>query len=315
MRRLFSQTIVLSLWVVLFCTLIGFAASQWWFFDLFTPFRPQALIWAVLILPLGWWLKSKPTVTLCTLIVALNLMAMGGRIAAFSPTSSQEAQADQISISRTVLFANVNQNNRDYDRLRRVVKAEAPHVVVLAETDSRWIAGIKLAEADFPYRHLEPRNDLFGMAIYADQPFTAHTHYVGALQLPLVHAEFEHYVLLAVHPIPPLNSKFALDNQLYMQTLAALTVQSQKPVLITGDFNASLWSHALQPLAGNNIKSLSPSGWGYTWPTKFWPLATQIDHAFIKNIPKGKTRILGDIGSDHYPILTHMELSGRSVGK
>ncbi|WP_443747624.1 hypothetical protein [Asticcacaulis solisilvae] len=50
------------------------------------------------------------------------------------------------------------------------------------------------------------------------------------------------------------------------------------------------------------------SGMAYSWPVaKPW-LRIQIDHILTKGAMAGRSRTLGDVGSDHYPVRADLML-------
>ncbi|ESQ77957.1 endonuclease/exonuclease/phosphatase family protein [Asticcacaulis sp. YBE204] len=313
-------------------TILAFLGGQYWAFDLLTPFRPQALLAGVLLLPLALLARRKLPIGLATAIILLNALPIGVRLAAFPAVTRGEmvSVVFQPYTRVDLLSANVLTSNRNFQTLRRVITSSPPDVLVLTEVDQGWLDGLSLdtlkhvdtnlseqerGDADpealqYPYRHEAPRRDNFGMAIYATAPFTAQTVLVGDLQLPLMRVEFDDYVLLAAHPIPPISGRYNLENRLYLQTLADLAQNSPKPIIIAGDLNATLWSASLKPLTGKGLNRVStPLGWAYSWPVHMPPLAIQIDHIFAKDIVYGELEVLKDIGSDHFPVRADIVVS------
>jgi endonuclease/exonuclease/phosphatase (EEP) superfamily protein YafD len=50
------------------------------------------------------------------------------------------------------------------------------------------------------------------------------------------------------------------------------------------------------------FKRSNGMGIGFTWPVQFPLFAMQIDHIFVRDVAVSDFKILGEIGSDHYPI-------------
>jgi endonuclease/exonuclease/phosphatase (EEP) superfamily protein YafD len=134
---------------------------------------------------------------------------------------------------------------------------------------------------------------------------------VGDYELPLAVLDFKEFRLIVAHPIPPISADNMLENKIYLETIAQNSINDDKAVIIAGDLNSTLWGDALTPLMHINLKRINPSGVAYTWPAQIPLFAMQIDHFFAKNIKAANFKVLGNIGSDHYPIQATIALSER----
>lgn len=102
--------------------------------------------------------------------------------------------------------------------------------------------------------------------------------------------------------MPPASAGLSEDNRVYIEDLAARVGMESKPVVVTGDLNATLWSHNLRPLIGEKMQWPSGSGLTHSWPAQRPLVAIQIDQILTKGAKAGTYMVLGDVGSDHYPV-------------
>src|SRR5207302_6139311 len=103
----------------------------------------------------------------------------------------------------------------------------------------------------------------------------------GDYPRPFFVLEFERFTLIVVHPFPPISEPGSQENKHYLKSIANHHAPSNKPVIIAGDFNCTLWGDALKPLIEKGYKRINSLGVDYTFPTGWLPFALQIDHFFI----------------------------------
>ena len=296
--RAASKIVLVLLGLVLLCSVLGLLGGVAWFFDLFNHFRPQALVAAMVLLAPALIFRWRSAIAIALIAVVLNGGLMAVRMAAF--TSADDAQTAGAPVS--LISANLLVSNRATDKVLRLLAQEQTDIVIATEVTHSWADALKQLPPAYAYRLTEPRFDVFGMAAYSRLPFTGHVIRIGQRQLPLLYMDFGGFVVMAVHPPPPVFPSFAIEQALYVQEVAERVRLAGKPVIVAGDLNGTLWSDSLRPLANAGLKSSHPSGLAWTWPSGFFPLAIQIDHVFVKNAASREFRVLPDIGSDHFPI-------------
>ncbi len=293
----------LALHAVALCSVAGVFAGVVELLDLFNHFRPQAVAAALL---LGLFaLAVRPKLAWYALLIMLfNSGLMAQRLYA---TGAPGAKAQQGRALR-IMASNVFTPNEQYAQaLERVAQAK-PDVVAFIETDRRWISELAPLAADYPHCFKLPRADNFGMLVYAKEPFSARIEHTQVLALPIAVLEFADYRVIAIHTMPPLNTRSMQDNRAYLSEVADIARRSDKPVAVVGDFNSTLWSDALSPLVEAGLKRMNPPGFAYTWPTQMPLLAMQIDHVFAKGMNPVDFKVLEPMGSDHFPVLADMVL-------
>src|SRR3712207_2885 len=103
------------------------------------------------------------------------------------PSAAECAPEDGLS----VLVANLREGNHGAARFLEEVRRKRPDLVFVVEVDRHWIEALSPLEADYPHRVLHPRDDFWGLALYARvglvEPEVRHllTGYVPSLRTGL----------------------------------------------------------------------------------------------------------------------------------
>ncbi len=286
------------------CSLAGYLASVSWFFDLFNHYRPQAVAAALFFLLFALLGRNKKHLILVLTILVLNIPPLVSALQAFPHAPSKSTPASDSTI--TIISANVLTSNSHYAALLALIAALQPDIVVLTEVDATWCRAMTNLQAEYPYAITLPRPDNFGMAVYAKQPFVGRNITAGRHALPLIVAEFEDFVLLAAHPLPPISADNVRDLRDYLTDAAAYIRTSVKPLALAGDLNATLWSDTLEPLKGLGLHRTNKHALAWTWPSIAPPLAIQIDHIMVRGLEVNAFTVLPGIGSDHFPIMVRL---------
>lgn len=96
-----------------------------------------------------------------------------------------------------------------------------------------------------------------------------------------------------------------LRNASALQLADAVNAEENETVIVSGDLNAVLADGAIAPLT--NLVTAPTTGFEFTYPAAF-PVA-QIDHVLARGATVTETRALGETGSDHFPIVAHIDTS------
>lgn len=220
-----------------------------------------------------------------------------------------------------IVISNVRVENRDVGRWLRIVRAEDPDVVVAVEPDSWWDQELRVLEPDYPHHVRQPQDNTYGMVIYSRRPLrdTKINHLVErdvpsiftSIELP----SGERVRLVVLHPRPP-RPDIRQDSDLRDAELVRtgrIAQAFQTPVVIAGDLNDVAWSHTTH-LFQRIARVLDPRigrGVFATYHADHWYLRYPLDHVFLsKHFDLVELRRLGDVGSDHFPILIDLALRG-----
>jgi hypothetical protein len=183
---------------------------------------------------------------------------------------------------------------------------ENPDIVALVEVTTQSIKNFTTLKTLYPHTLELPRSDNFGLAVYSKRPFKAEVIRVGLFRIPLAKLNFKGFNLVVAHSFPPISEIGLQENKTYLKTIEHITSSSKGPLIVTGDFNCTLWGDALKPIIQAGLKRTNRMGIGFTWPTYFPLFMMQIDHIFIRDVFVSDFKILSNIGSDHYPIQATM---------
>ncbi len=299
--------------LAVFATLTGFAARLWWLFELASHFRVQyALALGFGTLALLAWRRYRWAVVFAVFAL-VNAATLAPRL-----LTEVKAGVNANHPAFRALLANVHSNNRDHDRIRRMLVEVNPDFIVLLEVTPWLIAQLTDLANRYPYRIVEPREDNFGMAVYSRLPLlNAVVIQIGPAGLPLIRADLEsgghRFTLFGAHPPPPIGANMAQDRNDQLTDLARLVQEARQPTLLLGDLNLSPWSpYFTQLLADAGLQdSAARRGIQASWPAFWLPLRIPIDHALYSAGIQIRHRELGPaIGSDHYPVIVDFQVSG-----
>lgn len=283
------------------CSVAGLFSGLHWFFDLFNHFRPQAIVAGVILLLPMLILKNRRFALFAVAVILLNAALIAGRIYAFSKNSTTDA-ASYAAKSISVISANVETSNTNYAGVTNLIKERQPDIFVALEVDDMWVGHLKEIEAAYPYTLKHPRQDNFGMAVYSKIPFKGTVLEIGDYELPLFLMNFKNFALMTTHPIPPASRKNAEETRRYISEVALTASKTRLPLIVAGDMNATLWSDNIRPFIAAGLTPANPTGIAWTWPSNFLPFAIEIDHIFVRNALVRAFKVLGNTGSDHYPV-------------
>jgi endonuclease/exonuclease/phosphatase (EEP) superfamily protein YafD len=217
-----------------------------------------------------------------------------------------------------ILVCNVKQSNREYGRVIDLVAEEKPDIVVLAETDHRWLAGLAEIRSGFPHRVEQAQDNSYGMMLLSKLPL--HNVEVRRLlhdEVPSIQAHVElrdgrRFNLIAVHPEPPIPYADTLGRDAEIILTAKLVEEDPLPSIVTGDLNDVGWSRTnrrfqrLSRLLDPRVGRGRFSTFDARFPLLRWPL----DHLFHDPAFRlVELRVLPHVGSDHFPIFFALALA------
>jgi endonuclease/exonuclease/phosphatase (EEP) superfamily protein YafD len=276
-----------------------------WPFALFEHFRVQYVAAGAGVIALTAALRMTgyfDIAAIATLLHALPVVADLDRPPPRPP-------ADGVAIH--VLVLNVHTESSGFEDVQRLIADEHPDIVGLVEVDRRWLAGIAPAVAEYPGRIEAPRDDNFGVALYARGELRGAAEVVGS-ELPTVFAELAlrgaQLRVILTHPPPPVSAA-ALAMQYRQLAAIAPRAAAGAPVVILGDLNATPWSRPFRWLREHTGLCDSRAGFGIhaSFPAASTLLRIPIDHLLASCAIGVRDRRIGrDVGSDHLPVLVDL---------
>ncbi len=216
----------------------------------------------------------------------------------------------------TVGTANLNAATTDFAPLTHwLASADAPDVVFLQEfTELAQQALIRspAVVARYPHRLAVPQPDPFGLAILSRHPLSGlqtlqpqDLHDTQRLRATVAWNGKAVY-LSALHPMPPLDERFAQARDRALAREAQhLAAQPGGLALMAGDLNITPWARGLFTVEGSLRRA---NGAAPSWPNAFgWLSVLPLDHVLAS---KGWQVVGGnigpDLGSDHRPVVVRL---------
>jgi endonuclease/exonuclease/phosphatase (EEP) superfamily protein YafD len=286
--------------------------------------RGDAVAWAVDLAAHWQWLFLALLVAAILAAVALGrrqwallLLAAPLPWLSASPPLGSVAKTAAADRTFTIASANVFYRNHDPARLRSWLEQVRPDVVVIVEISHRLGRAIEGADwRDYPYRHVSPAADAFGVAVLSRHPLDAATVWrdregVGVL-VARIAWQNRPVSLAAFHPVPPQTVRHHRERN---RVLDCLTPGPSEPggprlggaALVAGDFNATPWSDAFAGPSGRGWRRAT--GLAPTWPVAWRGLmGIPIDHVLASDGWRLLEAAVGpDVGSDHRPVMVRLQ--------
>ncbi|MDC7677688.1 endonuclease/exonuclease/phosphatase family protein [Asticcacaulis machinosus] len=304
LRRLITSALMLCLLAITAVTLFSFMARWLWFADLITPFRLQIAVAAVVLCATCLTMKNRRLIIASLMVLALTIAPITLRSMSVPALPSPDPAAKPLGL----VMSNVLYVSKDYDAVTDMVAREDPDIFAVVEAADHWQTALSGLKDRYPYSYDISGRSAFGISLYAKAPFTAKILTLDDPEVPLLRAEFADFVLFVAHPVPPVHARWSAKNRSYIEAIAREFSITQKPVIVTGDLNSTLWSHSLTPLVAAKMQRPAGSGFAYTWPADNPLMAIQIDHVLTRDIPAAHYKVLPSIGSDHFPIRADIDL-------
>lgn len=278
----------------------SFVGQAGWLFDLLSHFRVQALLIGLLVCAVTLSLRTPKAAAIAGLATTAHLVS----IAALFTSGSTPPEPD--SVEQALVF-NVNSRG-DPAAVSRLLKAHTGvGVVGLIEVTPAWSSPLDAALIPWPHRVTRLRRDNFGMLLASRYPLeeipcgeTSTTAICAIISPP----DRPSFGFALVHPPPPMGREWTASRDADIRVLAGVD-RLPADRIVAGDFNASPWSVALNPLSAAGLR-LASQGRGPmpSWPSSLGALGIPIDHAFVGgSITAHRFEVLADAGSDHRPIL------------
>ena len=278
--------------------------------DLFSHFKSQYFLGLMFFGVVGLVYRRFRYSIVLFLGALLNLLHI-------APIYFSQASMNKNAFSQPLklLHANVLSANDQHRLLLQQIKTESPDIVLLQEISSDWKNILNQELKQYQYRKVIARPDNFGIAIFSRVELkTIDVKDWGNVGLPSFLVTFEWNNQLAnlayTHPLPPVNREYyRLRNKQIEAMISELNANDQ-PLIVAGDFNTTMWANSYSPFLSIGLVNVR-EGFGLypTWPSQFGSLGIPIDHILVSDeITVKSTKIGNQIGSDHLPLITELEI-------
>jgi len=215
-----------------------------------------------------------------------------------------------------LLSANVNADNRSYDRFLALVAAEKPDIIFIQELSPSWAAALDALRVEYPHYVLTARTDYFGLGLYSRYPLeNVQTEDPVKSDVPVIRAdamiEGRKVHLINVHLAPPEGAVLTQLRYKQYAWMNGYAASLDGPVIAAGDFNCAVWSPLYRDLAraGRFENARRGRGMLASWfPLPGGQYLIPIDQILGAQLQFTRAKIGAPIGSDHAPMVAGVRL-------
>jgi endonuclease/exonuclease/phosphatase (EEP) superfamily protein YafD len=285
-----------------------FLSKYFWFFDLISHFRMQALAAFTITLLLFIFLKEKKIILVNALLVLFILVSI-------LPYYIPNKQHHSTKKTTKFFYSNVLTSNQNFSGLIELIKKEKPDIVGLIEVNDDWESHMHCDLDEYKYKVSLPHDDNFGVLLLSkNEILKSEIKYFCDYELPSICASIkinsDTITFILTHTIPPTSSYDFAQRNLQLENISKY-VNSASNIIVAGDFNCSSFSQNFNRILENTDLRDSRIGFGLqpTWPTWAPVFYITLDHILIsKKIHVAGRKTLDDFGSDHVPVMLEFSL-------
>lgn len=233
------------------------------------------------------------------------------------------------SANYRVISTNVWVRNTNAEKVLAFVEAEDPDLVLFMEVNEEMGKQLEALETRLPYSSNQLTPYRLGTVIYSKRPLsevqlqqfnTRSAVHISAL----VEVDGKPLSIVGIHPFPPISQELFVDRNRAFEAVSEYVKAQSEPVILIGDFNATMWSPYYRQLVRQSGLNNARAGFGIlpTWPAKLsyhsslpglnaltGLLQIPIDHCLASPALQVANMHTGpDVGSDHLPIVIDFQL-------
>jgi len=277
--------------------------------ELFSHFRLQYFVVSVLLFLVFALMHRYAYAGALLLTALLNGFLV---VAWYLPSNHDGGGPETLKL----LHANVLSSNDEYQRLIDLIAAEDPDMIFLQEVTNDWVIGLEPLQNDYPFSYTEARSGNFGIAVYSKIRFDSVSHVDSPpLGYPTITATATvgkaSLTLISSHPTIPMGLRLYSARNQQLDSVLDQVQAADRPVVLLGDFNATLWDPQFKNLMRSTGLLNVRRGFGIlpTWPT-YMPIAMiPIDHVLVsESVGVSDVKTGKGIGSDHLPLIVTLSL-------
>lgn len=296
-------------------TLAAFFGGTVWWLDVLANFRAQYfVILATLgvILAVSKWRRWGYGVLLVALLNLLLVLPL---------FIGSPADPEPGAPGLRVMSFNLLSTNESYSGVVEYIEAVDPDVVLLHEASRPW--EVALESADLGYQIVRPRSDdlIFGtLVLVRGEGVEAVSYGYSTANPRAVSVAFtpegwdREVTVLGTHPLAPTDAERASLRDAQLEFARDWADGRSGLFVITGDMNATPWSHPFRSLISLPNVHNSQVGFGLqpSFPTTSNVLLrVPIDHLLYSDGLQVIDRRLGPpLDSDHFPLIVDLQASG-----
>jgi endonuclease/exonuclease/phosphatase (EEP) superfamily protein YafD len=276
----------------------------------------------LLILWRSRYLKNKVLIFAALALVSLNAVDI---LPWYLPHPQQNN--DELSKPTRIEIFNVNYQNDRYKKVIDAVRKERPDVALFIEVDSNWTKRLKIGLNDIlPHIFQSPGGNL---TLFSRLPMQdARREFFNGTAgnqslLATLEIDGKAIQFIGIHAFLPINRSILERRNSHLAALEKFIQNSQKPVILAGDFNLTPRSPYYRQLVQKTRQHNTRLGYGIlpSWPrsathgflpTWLIPLINiPIDHCLVSQHFSVSGIHTGDnANSDHAPLIVDLILKG-----
>jgi endonuclease/exonuclease/phosphatase (EEP) superfamily protein YafD len=311
-------------YIIIFFSLLPLIKSDYWAIRVFDYPRSQKFWLNTIILVLFLFLSDFGRTHDVIFMIALFLNELYLLSLIWSYTllaSNQMKKNPQGEVRQTIkiLIANVFQENKNATLCNNLITQFAPDIVLLVETDERWVKDVQPCVGKYPYRVLQPQANTYGMVLFSKLEIVKYSvRFLVEADVPSITADIKTkdgkvFRLYCLHPKPPVpgESENSTERDAEILIIGKEAKKLSQPVIVAGDLNDVAWSYTTN-LFLKVSELLDPRigrGFFSTYNAKYKLLRWPLDHVFCSShFYLHNLRRLPTIDSDHFPIFIEVSL-------
>jgi endonuclease/exonuclease/phosphatase (EEP) superfamily protein YafD len=308
LTRVTSSFVAAATVVVVVLSLAAFGARQWWRFELACHFRWHYL-WLLLVAAV--YLAVVRRRILAGMAVAVAFLNLALVVPIYVPRADNDAATGQ---ALRVVSCNVLSRNPHREEVMGFLREERADLVLLMEISPAWATALESLSDQYPYRHVVPRTDNFGIAVLSQKPWrTIETIELGTAGVPSVVAEFgdgdSGFLFIGTHPLPPGSATMAAERNEQLRAVSEYVVAKRTTTILVGDLNVTSYSPYFGDLLMLTGLRDTRQGFGIqaSWGTPL--IEIPIDHCLVSpGVAVVDRRVGGHMGSDHRPVIVDLRM-------
>lgn len=262
------------------------------------------------LLTLGAWMRRARWTACCA---ALGALLAGTQV----HTTGRVPLAHNDGLPLRVLHMNVWQPNTRYADVVEQALASGADILSIQEVAPRWAEALVMGlGAQYPYHHLEPRTDCYGIALFSRVPL-GQVRTITMYGTPFIEAVLEkdgHALrLMSVHATSPTSYGHFRRRNRQLTELGSYLIASPMTTIVVGDLNTVPWDRSFRQFCTTaGLRPTTPPT-QRTWPV-LGPLALiPLDHVLVSpGITLQSLHTVRIPGSDHKGVLADLNLTAHA---
>jgi endonuclease/exonuclease/phosphatase (EEP) superfamily protein YafD len=305
--------------MILFSLLPLIKSPLWWIRILDFP-RVQVAFFSAACLGAYFYFfppDSTPELIFTFLLVlaTVNEVVRFYKFTIFYPVQALPTEKKAPANAFTLMISNVRMSNTHYKRFLQVVRDTDPDMLLINEPNHTWARELACLDKTYPYCIKCPLENTYGMMFFSRLPILEkEVRYLVEEGIPSFYAILElpsgkKFDFFSVHPQPPHLHKDTDTREAELLQVGKMARETPYASIVAGDLNDVAWSYTTN-LFRKISRLLDPRigrGFYNTYNALVPFFRYSLDHIFydpafrlirLQRLPK--------FGSDHFPILVHL---------